>query len=123
MGVGERWLSAVSVEQVVVEHELGHDSGHEPRKLSVSQAAKRRLGGGASAMASAASVLSPSEAIDTAPSIELVLWQLVLWQLVLCATAILSHAARPGRPAAPSSTASTSGSVARVAGQAALPAR
>ena len=48
MGVGERWLSAVSVEQVVVEHELGHDSGHEPRKLSVSQAAKRRLGGGAS---------------------------------------------------------------------------
>lgn len=115
VGVGERWLSAVSVEQVVVEHEdPGHDSGHEPEKLSASEAGKRRLGGGASAMASAVSVLSSFAAVDTtAPSIV----------LVLCAAATVFPATLPGRPAAPSCVAFASGSVARVAGQAALPTR
>lgn len=109
VGVGERWLPAVSVEQVVVEHEdPGHNSGHE--KLSASEAGKRRLGGGASVV----SVLNSFAAVDTtAPSSV----------LVLCAAAILSPAALPGRPAAPSCVAFASGSVARAAGQAALPAR
>ena len=117
MSGGERWLSTVSVGQVVAEHEdPGHDSGqdpgHKPEKLS--EAGKRRLGGGASAMASAISVLSPFAGVDAnAPSI----------MLVLCAAASVSPAALPGLPAAPSRVAFASGSVAGVAGQAALPAR
>jgi len=112
----ERWLSTVSVGQVVAEHEdPGHDSGQDPgQPEKLSEAGKRRLGGGASAMGSAISVLSPFAGVDAnAPSI----------MLVLCAAATVSPAALSGRPAAPSRVAFASGSVAGVVGKAALPAR